>query len=202
MRSFLKFFLAAIALAPLCGIAAPAQTAGYGIGRVATPQEIQAWDISITPDGKGLPPGSGTANEGAKLYAQKCAACHGRTGSEGPAGPRLVGDRATLTTLRPQRTVGSYWPFATQIWDFINRAMPPNFFNRPVPADQKLTPDQVYALTAFLLYQNGIIKETDVIDSNSLPKIQMPNRNGFVPLRLEDVLDYRGKRACRFGTCP
>ena|SRR2546425_737644 len=202
MRSFLKFLLAAIALALLCGTAALAQTAGYGIGRVATPEEIQTWDISITPDGKGLPAGSGTATDGAKLYAQKCAACHGRTGSEGPAGPRLVGDRATLTTLRPQRTVGSYWPFATQIWDFINRAMPPNFFNRPVPADQKLTPDQVYALTAFLLYQNGIIKESGVIDANSLPKIQMPNRNGFVPPRLEDVLDYRGKRGCRFGTCP
>lgn len=202
MRSFLKFFLTAIALAPFCAIATLAQTAGYDIGRVATPEEIQAWDISIGPEGKELPPGSGTAKDGAKIYAQKCAACHGRTGAEAPAGPRLVGDRATLTTLQPQKSVGSYWPFATQIWDFINRAMPPNFFNRPVPPDQKLTTDQVYALTAFLLYQNGIIKESDVIDARSLPKIQMPNRNGFVPPQLEDILDYRGRRGCRSGTCP
>ena len=136
------------------------------------------------------------------IYAQKCAACHGATGAEAPAGPRLVGDRATLGTLQPQKSVGSYWPFATQIWDFINRAMPPNFFNRPVPPDQKLTPDQVYSLTAFLLYQNGIIKESDVINTSSLPKIQMPNRTGFVPAQLEDILDYRGKRGCRSGTCP
>jgi S-disulfanyl-L-cysteine oxidoreductase SoxD len=202
MRCSLNAVVTAIALIPLCVTAALAQTRSYNIGRIATPEEIRAWDISIGPDGKGLPPGSGTAKEGATLYAQKCAACHGATGVEAPAGPRLVGDRATLTTLNPQRTVGSYWPFATQIWDFINRAMPPNFNNRPVPPNQKLKVDEVYALTAFLLYKNGIIKEGDVIDAASLPKVQMPNRNGFVPPRFEDIPDYRGKRACRSGTCP
>ena len=180
---------------------AQTNTSSYGIGRAATPEEVEAWDISIGPDGKELPPGSGTARDGATLYAQKCAACHGQN-LEGGAGPRLAGGQGTLTTLRPQKSIGSYWPFATQIWDFINRSMPPNFYNRPVPPDQKLTHDQVYSLTAFLLFRNGIIQEEDVIDSASLPKIRMPNRDNFVPARLEDVLDYRGKRACRFGTCP
>ena len=182
-------------------VAAQAQTSSYGIGRAATPEEVQAWDISVGPDGKELPPGSGSAKDGAVIYAQKCAACHGQN-LEGGAGPRLAGGQGTLTSLQPQKTIGSYWPFATQIWDFISRAMPPNFYNRPVPPDQKLTHDQVYSLTAFLLYRNGMIQENDVIDAASLPKIQMPNRNNFVPARLEDVLDYRGKRACRFGTCP
>ena len=183
-------------------IGADAQTSSYGIGRSASPEEIQAWDISIGPDGKELPQGRGTAREGAAIYNQKCAACHGQSLEGSPAGPRLAGGQGTLTTLRPQKTIGSYWPFATLIWDFINRAMPPNFYNTPVPPDQKLTTDQVYSLTAYLLYRNNIIQEDDVMDAASLPKVQMPNRNGFVPARLEDVLDYRGRRACRAGTCP
>jgi len=179
-----------------------AQTARYGIGKTATPEEVQAWDISIGPDGKELPAGRGTAREGASIYAQRCAACHGQNLEGSAAGPRLAGGQDTLTTLRPQKSIGSYWPFATQIWDFINRAMPPNFYNRPVPPDQKLTADQVYSLTAYLLYRNNIVREDDLIDAATLPKIEMPNRNNFVPSRLEDVLDYRGSRACRFGTCP
>ena len=182
-------------------VSARAQTSSYGIGRTATPEEVEAWDISVGPDGAELPPGSGNAKDGAVLYAQKCAACHGQN-LEGGAAPRLAGGQGTLTTLRPQKTIGSYWPFATQIWDFISRSMPPNFYNRPLPPDQKLTHDQVYALTAYLLYRNGIIREDDVIDAASLPKIRMPNRDNFVPARLEDVLDYRGQRACRSGTCP
>jgi cytochrome c len=193
----------AFVLAFLAGCAAAqAQTSSYGIGSPATPEEIRAWDISVGPDGKELPPGRGTAREGAALYNQKCAACHGQNLEGSPAGPRLAGGQGTLTTLRPQKTIGSYWPFATQIWDFISRAMPPNFYNRPVPPDQKLTADQVYSLTAYLLYRNDIVGQDAVIDATTLPKIEMPNRNNFVPPRLEDALDYRGRRACRFGTCP
>jgi S-disulfanyl-L-cysteine oxidoreductase SoxD len=200
MRSGKPRILLALLLLAACE--ASAQTSSYGIGRAATPEEVQAWDISIGPDGKELPPGSGTAREGAAIYAQKCAACHGQNLEGSPAAPRLAGGQGTLTTLRPQKTIGSYWPFATQIWDFISRAMPPNFYNTPVPPNQKLTHDQVYSLTAYLLYRNNIIQESDVIDAASLPRIQMPNRNNFVPARLEDALDYRGKRACRAGTCP
>jgi len=153
--------------------AALAQSPAYGIGKPASEKEIKAWDSGIAPDGKGLPPGSGTSKQGAKVYAERCAKCHGATGKEGPF-DRMVGGKGTLNTDRPVKTIGSYWPYATTIWDYINRAM---------PDDQpgSLSADQVYALTAFLLHQNEIIQENDVIDRNSLPKIQMPNRNGFVP---------------------
>ena len=172
-----------------------------GLGRAPTSQEIQDWDISIGPEGEELPPGSGTANEGAEIFAQRCVGCHGQDLRGGNGGPALVGGQGTLGTLNPEKTIGSYWPFATLIWEYINRAMPPNLYNVPVDPRQKLTADQVYALTAFLLYRNGIIQENDIIDSESLPEIEMPNRNGFVPSELEDLLDYRG-RGCTSGTCP
>lgn len=172
-----------------------------GLGRTPTSQEIQDWDISIGPEGEELPPGSGTANEGAEIFAQRCVGCHGQDLRGGNGGPALVGGQGTLGTLNPEKTIGSYWPFATLIWEYINRAMPPNLYNVPVDPRQKLTADQVYALTAFLLYRNGIIQENDIIDSESLPEIEMPNRNGFVPSELEDLLDYRG-RGCTSGTCP
>lgn len=160
----------------LTAAAALAQTAKYNnVGRTPTAEEIRAWDIAIGPAGQELPPGSGTAKDGAKIYAQKCAACHGPTGVEGPA-TVLVGGAETLTTLRPKKTVGSYWPFATTLWDYINRAMP---FNDP----GKLNADEVYSLTAFLLYRNSIIKETDVMSASSLPKIEMPHRKAFSPTK-------------------
>ncbi len=199
---FGRFSLLLLLAAVACCVTAQAQAPSYNIGRTATPEEIEAWDISISPAGEELPPGSGTARDGAGIYTRRCAACHGQNLKGGQGGPRLAGGEGTLTTLRPMKSIGSYWPFATQIWDFISRAMPPNFENRPVPPEQKLTPNEVYALTAYLLFRNDIIQESDVMDAESLPKIQMPNRNGFVPPRLEDLLDYRGKRACRFGTCP
>jgi len=158
-------------------------------------------DIAIDPEGKGLPAGSGTALEGSVLYAQQCAACHGQDLRGSDIGKPLAGGQGTLGSLKPVKTIGSYWPFATSIWDFINRAMPPNLYNVPVEPEQKLTADEVYSLTAFILNRNDIIGESDVIDANSLPKVQMPNRNGFVPSQLEDLLDYRG-RGCRAGTCP
>ncbi|MBI2817930.1 MAG: cytochrome c [Acidobacteria bacterium] len=161
------------------GLVTLAQTPPYNVGRPATDQEIRAWDIAIGPEGEELPPGSGTSKEGAKIYAQRCASCHGPTAAEGKFihGP-LLGGRETLTTLYPLKTLGSYWPFATGIWDYIRRGMPPG-------GEGSLTTDEVYHLTAFLLYRNGIIKETDVLNEKNLPKIQMPNRNGFVPAKPE-----------------
>jgi S-disulfanyl-L-cysteine oxidoreductase SoxD len=176
-------------------VAALAQTPTYShVGRTPTKEEIQAWNISIGPDGKELPPGSGTAEKGAQIYTQKCGACHGPSAEGSPLAPRLVGGKDTLKSPRPVLTIGSYWPFATTIWDYINRSMPRN-------QGGTLTADEVYALTAFLLYRNDIIKEGDVMDAKSLPTVQMPNRNGFVPPRLEDIADAR-KRGCGNGRCP
>ena len=176
-------------------VAALAQEPTYKLGRTPSDGEIRAWDIAISPDGKDLPPGSGTAKEGAKVYAQRCAKCHGPTGTEGLAagnGKRFVGGKDTLTTIRPVKTIGSYWPFATMIWDYTNRAMSTN-------VGATLSADEVYAVTAWLLYRNGIIQESDVINAQSLPKVQMPNRNGFIPPR-PDLKEYHTR--CRAGYCP
>lgn len=142
-----------------------------GLGRTPTAEEVQAWDIAIGPDGKELPPGQGTVGEGARLYREKCAACHGEKGTEGPQ-DILVGGQGSLTTSKPVRTIGSFWPYATTIFDYINRAM-------PFPAPGSLTPNEVYSLTAYLLSLNGIIAEKDVINGETLPQVHMPNRNGF-----------------------
>ena len=137
-----------------------------GLGRPPTARELEAWDISIGPDGSSLPPGSGNATQGALTFTQRaCSTCHGPTGKEGPA-PVLVGGKGGFDeSYYPIVT----WPFATMIWDFIHRAMP---YDRP----GRLTPDEAYALTAFLLFRNGIIQEDDVMDAKSLPKVQMPHR--------------------------
>ena len=162
----------------------------YNLGATPSADEIRAWDIAVGPAGKELPPGSGTAQEGAKIFAQKCAVCHGPT-AEGGLAKRLVGGQGTLGSVRSVKTIGSFWPYATSIWDFINRAMP---FDKP----GSLKADEVYAVTAFLLYRNNIIQETDVIDAKTLPQVKMPNRDGFIPQRFEDIPKVR----CRQGTCP
>jgi mono/diheme cytochrome c family protein len=193
---FSKFLISGIAL--LSATAMIAQTPSYtNVGRAPTKEEIQAWDISVGPDGKGLPPGNGTAKEGAPIFAAKCAICHGPNGEGAKIGPRLVGGKAdleTLTTLKPVRTVGGYWPYATTVWDFINRAMPRG-------QSGTLTANEVYALTAFILAKSEIIKDDEVLDAKTLPKVQMPNHNGFVPQRFGDIPDEK-KRGCRQGVCP
>ena len=178
------YSLLALAMAA-CPAAALAQTPSYSnVGRVPTAEELRAWDISVGPAGKELPPGKGTSKEGAELYARKCVACHGQN-LEGGIGPRLMGGQGTLTTLHIQRSIGNYWPFATTLYDFINRAMPPQ-------QGGSFKPDELYSLVAFLLYKNEIIKEGDVMDAKSLPKIEMPNRNNFIPLW--PVYDKNAKR--------
>jgi cytochrome c len=136
-------------------------------------------DIDVSPSGAGLPPGSGTVQQGRQVFAAKCAACHGQGGIEGPA-DRLAGGHGTLKTSKPLKTVGSYWPYATTLYDYIYRAMP---FNAP----QSLTPDEVYSVVAWILYRNEIIPEDVVMDAKTLPAAQMPNRNGFVPDPRPDV---------------
>ena len=149
------------------------RTHGYGLGRPATDQEIQRWNIDVAPTGEGLPLGRGTAQKGAAIFAARCASCHGATGREGPM-DRLVGGVGTLGSQKPEKTIGSYWPYATTIYDYVHRAM-------PFPAPQSLSPEEVYSVVAWLLYQNGIIAEDTILDAHSLPGITMPNRNGFVP---------------------
>ncbi len=147
---------------------------GPKLGKPATPEEIAGWDISIPPDGSGLPKGSGDAKAGAAVYATKCATCHGAKG-EGASAEELVGGKGSLATDNPTLTVGSYWPYATTLFDYIRRAM-------PADAPFSLSADEVYAVSAYLLYLNGIVGESDVIDAKTLPKIQMPNRNGFIQI--------------------
>jgi len=158
-------------LAASVPLAAQSQT--YGVGRPPTPDEIRALGSAIAPDGGGLPEGSGTVATGREVFAAQCSRCHGPNG-EGNVGPVLAGGQGTLATARPLKTIGSYWPYATTLWDYINRAMP---FDQP----GLLKPPEVYAAVAYLLNLNGIIREDQVIDATSLPKIVMPNRNGFIP---------------------
>jgi S-disulfanyl-L-cysteine oxidoreductase SoxD len=149
-----------------------AQSARYGVGRPPTPEEVRALGSAIAPDGTGLPNGAGTAAAGRTLFAAQCARCHGPAG-EGDVGARLVGGQGTLRTAQPLKTVGSFWPYATTLWDYVNRAMP---FDRP----GSLEPTEVYAVVAYVLNLNGIIEENTVIDRASLPTVKMPNRDGFV----------------------
>ena len=148
----------------------PAQ--GPGLGVEATPAQVAAWDIDISPDGTGLPPGSGTAARGAEIYAELCAACHGPDGSGGPNN-RLAGGFGSLDGPTPVKTVGSFWPYPTTLFDYVRRAMP---YMRP----DSLPDDSVYSLTAYLLFINGIVGEQDVLDADSLPLVEMPNRRNFV----------------------
>jgi mono/diheme cytochrome c family protein len=191
MRWF-NFFVPGMALA--ASVTAFAQAPTYHVGRTPTKEEIQAWDISIGPEGRELPPGSGSAKQGAAIYGKKCVACHGPTAEGSQLAPRLLGGKGTLRTPQPVRTIGSYWPFATTVWDYIHRAMPPG-------QGGSLSADEVYALTAFILFRNEIIGENDAMDAKTLPKIQMPNRNGFIPLKVEDIGDLQ-KRGCHGGHCP
>ena len=165
----------------------PAVAQTYGLGRPASERDLAAWNIDVTPDGAGLPPGKGSVVQGKLVYAQHCAACHGANG-EGKPADALVGGRGTLKGTEPVKTIGSFWPYATTVFDFINRAMPYN-------APQSLTPDEVYAVTAWLLHQNGILPADAVLDARTLPNVRMPNRDGFVP----DTRPDTGNVACRSG---
>jgi S-disulfanyl-L-cysteine oxidoreductase SoxD len=154
------------------------EPATFGIGRPATAAEIAAWDIDIGPEGAGLPAGRGTSADGAPIYAARCAGCHGRTGKEGPNDilvGRQPGDAFTFARdPRAPKTIGSYWPYATTVFDYIRRAMPPD-------APGSLGDNEVYGLVAYLLFLNELIPADAVIDASSLPKVRMPARDHFVP---------------------
>jgi hypothetical protein len=144
----------------------------FGFGSPATSEQITGWDIDVAADGTGLPAGSGTVQQGAALFAKLGATCHGAKGEGTGVAPPLVGGRGSLATAQPLKTIGSYWPHAPVLYDYIHRAM-------PADNPQSLTPDEVYALCAYLLYLNGIVAEDAVMDAQSLPQVVMPNHAGF-----------------------
>ena len=152
----------------------PALAQAPQFGQEIAPAYITPWDISIGPDGAGLPPGSGTASQGEAVYAAKCQASHGEKGAGGP-NDALVGGIGSLAPGKsPVKTVGSYWPYATTLFDYIRRAM-------PFPETKSLTNDEVYAVSAYILNLNGVVGTDEVLDALSLPKVKMPNRDGFIP---------------------
>jgi S-disulfanyl-L-cysteine oxidoreductase SoxD len=145
----------------------------FDFGRAAMPAEVKLWDIDVRPDGKGLPDGSGTVGQGRQVFADNCAACHGDNG-QGGVKDRLVGGQGTLASDMPIKTVGSFWPYATTLFDYVHRAM-------PYPTPGSLSVDETYAVTAYILSLNGILTADGKLDKASLPTVKMPNRDGFVP---------------------
>src|SRR4051812_28775336 len=156
------------------GLGAAAAADAPRFGQPISPADLATWDVSIAPDGVGLPPGSGTPAQGEEVYAKfACALCHGEKGAGGPSGPLVGGGPLNSTDRDPQKLIGNYWPYATTIFDFTRRAMP---WQQP----KTLTNDEVYALTAYILALNNIIREDDVMNAETLPKVKMPNRDGFI----------------------
>ena len=159
------------------------------IGSPATQEQIAGWDIDVRPDGKGLPPGSGSVMDGETLYESQCASCHGAFG-EGEGGwPVLAGGRGTLKEARPEKTVGSYWPHLSTLWDYIHRAMP---FLTP----QTLSDDEVYALTAYILYLNELVEDDFVLSQENFTTIKLPNEGSFKEDPRPDVHNKRCMKKC------
>jgi cytochrome c len=168
-----------------------AKRVGYfGFGESATEDMIAGWDIDVRPDGKGLPPGSGSVEDGEVIYEEQCAACHGFFGEGEGRWPKLAGGEGTLTEDRPEKTVGSYWPYASTLWDYVHRAMP---FYEP----QSLGDDEVYAVSAYVLYLNDIVADDFVLSHENLASIQMPNRDGFFVDPRPDVKNTACMQDCK-----
>jgi cytochrome c len=164
--------LIAIGAALAACAAQPQSGRAPALGVAASAEEIARYDISIPPSGAGLPSGSGTAKQGASIFAAKCQSCHGDKGAGKPADP-LAGGIGSLATAKPVRTVGSYWPYSTTLFDYVRRAM-------PLPNPLSLTDDEVYAVSAYVLFLNRVVGEDAVIDAQTLPQVKMPNRDGFI----------------------
>lgn len=172
----------------VCVTATSAQTR-YGLGKTATSAEIAGWDIDISPDGENLPKGSGTVIRGRSVYDSQCATCHGAKG-EGGLGDKLAGGQGSLSTAKPSKTVGSYWPYSTTLFDYIRRAMPLN-------APQTLSIDDAYAVSGYVLFLNGILPEDAVVNANTLSALKMPNRDGFIVDPRPDFHETGCTRDCK-----
>lgn len=185
MSRFPELMAAALVVVP-----AAAMADGFDLGREATPEEVAAWDIDVRPDGKGLPEGGMSAFDGEDVYVQKCASCHGDFAEGVDRWPALAGGWETLTSERPVKTVGSYWPFASTLWDYVHRAM-------PFGAAQTLTDDEVYGVSAYVLYMNDIIEDDEfVLSDETLPEIEMPNADGFFMDPRPDTPVYEAAERC------
>ena len=169
----------ALSLTALLVLAAPAWAQGkkdmvrnYGIGHVVTPEQIAGWDIDVRPDGQGAPPGHGSVKEGEKVYLDKCAACHGEFGESAGRWPQLAQGKGTLASSDPVKTVGSYFPYLSSVFDYIRRAM-------PFGAAQSLSNDELYAVTAYVLNLNDIVDDKFVLSKQTWGQVKMPNQSGF-----------------------
>ena len=184
-----KLYLAALAAFVLASAASAQAQSPYGIGRAATPAEIAGWNIDVDRYGNNLPSGSGTVSHGREVFNQQCAACHGATG-EGGLGDKLVGGQGTLATPNPVMTVGSYWPYAPTLFDYIRRAMPQS-------APQSLSNEDVYAVSAYILNLNGLTPADATLDAKTLSAVKMPNRSMFVGDPRPDVKNPECMTGCR-----
>jgi S-disulfanyl-L-cysteine oxidoreductase SoxD len=163
--------------------------ARFDIGQPVSEAALRKWNIDVAPDGTGLPPGQGSVREGKAIYETKCIACHNAEGQGQPM-DRLAGGQGTLQSAKPVKTVGSYWPYATTVFDYVRRAM-------PLDSPQSLSPDEVYALTAYLLHLNGIVDSGATMNAETLPKVRMPNHGAFRPDPRPDVSNAACRRNCR-----
>lgn len=168
-----KFLKSACALALVAALTGPALAGGFGLGREATTDEVAAWDIDVRPDGQGLPEGSGTVAVGEEVFAERCAACHGDFGEGVDRWPVLAGGQGTLQDERPVKTIGSYWPYLSTVYDYVNRAM-------PFGEARSLTPDEVYAITAYLLYVNDVVDDEEFeLSKANFTSVRLPNEDNF-----------------------
>ena len=170
MSGWARLAAAAVLAAGL--VAGPALAEDLPFGRLALPEEVAAWDIDVRPDGVGLPPGSASAEDGEELFLERCAFCHGEFGEGAGRWPVLMGGFDSLTEDRPEKTVGSYWPHVSTLWDYIHRAM-------PFGEAQSLTDDEVYAASLYVLYLNDLVELDQVYDQDSFREIHLPNEGGF-----------------------
>jgi len=165
--------IALIAGISLCLTAGPGVAEEYGLGRPALPEEIAAWDVNVMPDGTGLPEGSGDVWTGDEVFGTYCASCHGDFAEGVGNWPSLTGGQGTLDRADPVKTVGSYWPYLSTVWDYVNRSMPYGYA-------QSLNADEVYAITAYILYSNGIVEDDFTLSHENFDEVEMPNADGFI----------------------
>ena len=186
MSKFLKVFSATLIAT---AIAVPALAGKYNIGREATKDEVALWDIDVRPDGQGLPKGSGTVTDGETLYAERCASCHGEFGEGNGRWPVLAGGEDSLETDDPVKTIGSYWPYLSTVYDYIRRAM-------PFGEAQTLTADETYAIVAYLLYLNDMMDEEGTLSRENFTSFKLPNEGNFIEDARPDVPLVQGKEPC------
>lgn len=186
MLRYPSALLVLIALSLFCG---SAKAEKFGVGREATPGEIAAWNIDVRPDGMGLPKGRGSVSKGERIFLVKCAACHGEFGEGTGRWPILAGGHETLNTDDPVRTIGSYWPYLSTVFDYIRRAM-------PFGDAQSLTPNEIYAITAYLLNMNDIVDESFVLSDKNFKSIRMPNENNFITDPRPDTTLFSKRNPC------